>query len=72
LAFWKPSQSPELENASNQRNQEELETNFSENIHNPRFKKRDHKKLKKELLKYDGKYHRGAIVWVNKMEGIFE
>ena len=39
---------------------------------NSRVQERDYQKIKKEFPKYDGKDHRGAIVWVNKMEGIFE
>lgn len=35
------------------------------------FLEKDYQRIKKELPKYDGKDHRGDIVWVNKMEAIF-
>jgi hypothetical protein len=72
LAYRRPPQSPESQNTSDQRNQEAPEINFSSNMYNPRFQDRDYQKFKKELPKYDGKDHRGVVVWVNKMEGIFE
>jgi hypothetical protein len=41
-------------------------------MHNSIFQDRDYQNFKKELPKYDSKDHRGAIVSVKKMEGIFE
>jgi hypothetical protein len=72
LAYRRPPQSLESQNASDQRNQEEPEINFSGCMYNPRLQNREYKKFKKELLKYDGKDNRGAVIWVNKMDGIFE
>jgi hypothetical protein len=40
-------------------------------MHTPRFHDRDYQKFKKELPKNDGKDHRGVVVWINKMDGIF-
>jgi len=41
-------------------------------MHNPRFQDKDYQKFKKELPKYDGNDHRGAVVWINTMDSIFE
>jgi hypothetical protein len=41
-------------------------------MHTPRFHNRDYHKFKKELPRYDDKDHIGAVVWINKMDGIFE
>jgi len=36
-----------------------------------KFPERDPLKIKRELPKYYGKDHKGAIIWVNKMDAIF-
>ena len=37
-----------------------------------KFQDKDYQKFKKELPKYDDKDHRGAVVWINKMDSIFK
>jgi hypothetical protein len=41
-------------------------------MHNSIFQYRDYQNFKKELLKYDGKDPRGFVIWVTRIEGIFE
>jgi hypothetical protein len=41
-------------------------------MNNSIFQIRDDRKFRKELLKYDGKDHRGIVVYVKKMEGIIQ
>jgi hypothetical protein len=70
LDFRRPSQSSGSQNLEDQGHQEIPEIIFSRNTH--KFQDRDYQKFKKELPKYDGKDHRGVVVWINKMDGIFE
>jgi hypothetical protein len=58
------------QNLEDQGHQEIPEIIFSRNTH--KFQDRDYQKFKKELPKYDDKDHRGVVVWINKMDGIFE
>ena len=44
--------------------QEKPESSSFRGTHNLRGQERDYKKIKNELPKYDGKTHRGAIIWV--------
>lgn len=39
--------------------------------HNPRFQDRDYQKFENELSEYDENDHKDAIIWVDKLEGIF-
>jgi hypothetical protein len=41
-------------------------------MHTPRFQDRYYQKFKKGLSKYDDKDHRGVVLWINKMDRIFE
>jgi uncharacterized protein YkuJ len=70
LAYQRPPQSPRSKNLEDQGHQEILEVIFSRNTN--KFQERDYQKFKKELSKYDDKDHRGVIVWINKMDEIFE
>ena len=70
LAYQRPPQIPRSKNLEDQGHQEIPEVIFSRNTN--KFQERDYQKFKKELSKYDDKDHRGFIVWINKMDEIFE
>jgi hypothetical protein len=70
LACQRPPQIPRSKNLEDQGHQEIPEVIFSRNTN--KFQERDYQKFKKELSKYDDKDHRGFIVWINKMDEIFE
>jgi hypothetical protein len=70
LAYQRPSQILRSKNLEDQGHQEIPEVIFSRNTN--KFQERDYQKFKKELSKYDDKDHRGFIVWINKMDEIFE
>jgi len=48
-----------------------LHIQFEGSQYHTRFPDKDYLKIKRELPKYDGKGHKDAIVWVNKMDAIF-
>jgi hypothetical protein len=70
LALRRPPQRPGLQNLEDQGHQEIPKIIFSRNKH--KFQNRYYQKFKNELPKYDGKDHRGVVVWINKMDGVFE
>ena len=74
-----PTQSPKTPEEKNSLDHD-FAKNFQTLISQVHFKgaryytrspKRNLLKIKNELPKYDGKDHKGAIVWVNKMHAIF-
>lgn len=72
LAFRRPPSSPESQNTEDHGHQETPKMNFSRNMQNSKFQDKDSQKFKKELSKYDCKDHRGIVILINKMDGIFE
>jgi hypothetical protein len=70
LAYQRTPQIPRSKNLEDQGHQEVPEVIFSRNTN--KFQERDYQKFKRELSKYDDKDHRGFIVWINKMDEIFE
>lgn len=48
-----------------------LHIQFEGSQYHTRFSDKDYLKIKIELPKYDGKDHKGTIVWVNKLHDIF-
>jgi hypothetical protein len=70
LAFRRPLEIPGSQNLEDQGHQEIPKIIFSRNTH--KFQDKDYQKFKKELQKYDDKDHRGFVVWINKMDSIFE
>jgi hypothetical protein len=70
LASQRPPQIPRSKNLEDQGHQEIPEVIFSRNTN--KFQERDHQRFKKEISKYDNKDDRGFIVWINKMDKIFE
>ena len=47
-------------------------TQFEGSQYHTKFPNKYCLNIKRELPKYDGKGHKGAIVWVNKMDVVFE